>query len=200
MFTLSDGVFKAVKDFWFCNKCRHWKRSEAEAEACCTPKHCETCKKEMDAKYFHTICNECRDKASFDKAELVPYDGGPFLCVDDDEYYNSEEEFLDRYDGEAWEDVPVDLRPCKEVKWPGINAQSVYENACEDLPENENGTELQDQIVDTDEYFAFMTAWNNKQTITYFESDMKKKIVIEKPKDWPGEEDDGEVEQGKEGT
>lgn len=130
-----DNVEKVLA--WYCSECRIVKRTQVEAEDCCTPYRCRDCG--VEAPRYHFACEGCRKKkdqareqAEFDKAKKVTQAEYAGEWVYDDRrsnYHSSVEEALDYYDDDP---DPPEWFYGTEAEEFGIDADRVLEDALQD--------------------------------------------------------------------
>ena len=125
-----------------CSKCSKVSLDKSYAEKCCTPKYCTICGRELDSRWYSTICSPCRDEAEYDRATKYTYEEYMSLPEhkDDylrlyygDEYYSDIDDLLDSLDDED------EVKKLKYVN--GVVKDRVeldYEDIIIDMEENAN--------------------------------------------------------------
>ena len=155
--------------------------AQKAAERCCAPVHCSGCGVEVGRPW--TACSSCREKFKLRRATPIPerdYHGPVYsdaVSGDWGEGYSSDTDALLEvvHDAVAWgdmEEAPVYCWPCTSRPL-ALNADHMLENAVDDMHE-----EAMDQIVDADEVFAFVEAWNAKQTCKTWYPDYSRVVVL----------------------
>jgi len=197
------------KTFWCCSKCGRIHEEQAVIDQCCVPQPCERCGKEK-RQHPYTVCKNCkfvrdqeREREKFEKAEKIPeaqWDG-PVFSEDWDEedgYSESVSDMLNgiidnfhgvsREEGEAYKArgddesefdwacrfIPEYVWAC-DIRHPHVDAQNVIEGICEDLYDD-----AYDAIVGHDDLQKALDAWCAQQTVTGWEINYKKAVVIDR--------------------
>ena len=179
---------KQGNQIWVCGECGHLYTKfmdndpRKQAEECCKQQYCE-CGNKIDAGYVGPKCSPCnssiRDAARIAKAEEVEYLDGPVYCDSRDRYWSDLDEFTDwlarELDDEEDPSIPEWLHPCNTRSFHKLDAQSFLENELDDYFED-----AIDHVVDFDGLQKFFDEWSDKQTLSCWEADFKKKINVQK--------------------
>jgi len=144
------------------------------AEKCCAPKYCEDCGAKMSPRRAYTVCESCRMKRMFNRAEkLETWDG--WICCEEighnDGYFESVADLLD-YCEAMGVDVPEWAFICKEIRHE-IDVERVIENMLDDAYED-----AREHLVDEEELREFIKEWNAKQDIVTYYPDYGKVVLI----------------------
>lgn len=169
-----DVIEKTAYQCGKCNKKAYFDRQLAED--CCKPRYCEDCGKELDPKWYRTVCEPCHITRLFSKAEkLTEWDGWVYRegYGYNDGYFSSVDELL-QYCEDEGEDPPEWVFVCSETKHE-LDTDNILENMLDDAYEG-----ARDHLVDEKELYDFIEAWNKKQYVTSYYPDYKKVLIIEK--------------------
>ena len=171
-----------------CSKCDKVYLDKSYAEKCCTPKYCTICGRELDSRWYSTICSPCRDEAEYDRATKYTYEEYMSLPEhkDDylrlyygDEYYSDIDDLLDSLDDE---DEVNELKYVNGVVKDRVELD--YESIIIDMEENAN---IEDFEVDKEghkELKVFLEQWNKKYgTDSYFCDDKVVVLISDKDKE-----------------
>ena len=125
---------------WACGECGQVRLTPEAARQCCAVLGCAGCEAPIQqGERYYTLCRSCRGKADAEKeaakvetAEKVDpatYTGP--VHVDDEEYYETLEDLLDRYAMDPPDERPAYAWPCT-VWGLAIDADHVIESALQD--------------------------------------------------------------------
>lgn len=154
--------------------------AQKAAEKCCAPVHCSGCGVEVGSPW--TACSSCREKNRLRRATPVPASEWP----DPVEHEGMQGSWGEGYSGDtdellqAWEEEELPVPP-PAYCWPctsrplALNADHMLESTVDDMHE-----EAMDQIVDADEVYAFVGAWNAKQTCKTWYPDYSCAVVLDR--------------------
>jgi hypothetical protein len=125
---LSTGKSAGV---YYCTKCKLVRKTQAEAEDCCSPYKCQQCGTETER--YYTICNSCLRKkehaeelARFEKSEkLTSFCGWIFH---NDRFYESIGDMLNDIDDDL--DIPEYVWATTECHFVQLDICNVSELAC----------------------------------------------------------------------
>ncbi len=150
---------------------RHIWDKEA-AEGCCKPYHCEDCG--IETPRYWLVCESCRTKRQYEKAEkLTKWDG--WVCWEghgcDDGYFPSIYELLN-YCTDEDIDPPRWVFVCKKTEHR-ICVDNVLDQMLDDAHEG-----AADNLVDVQELYDFVEAWNAKQDIITYYPDYGKVLLL----------------------
>lgn len=182
---------------WACGKCgdcytlrRYGENAKSNAEACCAPVFC-SCGAELtdpyrqrdgkcadcDNKAFHAK-EDAREAERFEKAEKLaeqPADSGMLYCGD--EYFTNWEDIIDRYGSNAGDSsaIPEYAWATETCSWRGLDVGTMLESDSNNYHVEDR--DLIDEVTDLQELGDFITAWNAKQRVTWFEPDFTRAIL-----------------------
>ncbi len=146
------------------------------ADECCAQRHC-ACGREIEKHW--TACQPCRERRKLLKAKVIgagEYTGPVYsdgVSGDWTEGYSSDLDALHEYCHDHEEPLPAYVHPCTSQLLQ-LDAERILESATDDMHED-----AADQIVDADDVYEFVKAFNEKQTCTTWYSDTSEIIVIE---------------------
>lgn len=151
---------------------------------CCAPRHCTICGVEVEQPW--TACRPCRERNSLQKCAIIhraewtdPVQHDGMAGEWGEGYSSSVNALLEAWADEHWVKIgpqhppPAYCWPCKPSKFE-IDPERALESALEEMHED-----ACDQIVDADEFYDFIEAWNAKQTIITWYPDHSRVIVLD---------------------
>lgn len=184
---VKDGQSAGV---WFCSECKIVKRTEAEAEKCCTPRECQSCgiplAKERRAYLVCERCWDCErakkhherlDKAQeVDPSESVMFMVEEFSCHDDG-WFHGLDEIID-YGFDEDPDCRPEFAFCSKAEQRSIDLGDILERVCEDGYED-----MGENLFDTKELQEAIDRFNerNKECLKVYNVDYTRKVRIP----WP---------------
>ena len=163
-----------------CAKCGKGYTDKSIADKCCETKYCEDCGKELEYKWYKTICPSCSDKRDYDKAIKVTYndymlahkDNFYTLCRGDN-YYTDIDELFDSLDEDEFNEIThcngVCMDRC-ELNHESIIDEFISETDMEDFEVDKEGYE---------EFKVFLEQWNKKYGTDRYSVDYKVVILID---------------------
>lgn len=149
------------------------------AEKCCRPEHhtCKACGVEVEK--YRTMCRPCGELARLRKAKPIPERQwtDPVECEGvpggwGEGFFRDTDELREACEDHEVE-VPAWCWPCT-ARPLALNADSLLEHAVDDMHED-----AMDEIVDADGFYAFIEAWNAKQTCKSWCPDMSRVVVLD---------------------
>jgi len=184
----SDGKSSGV---WFCSECKIVKRTEAEAEQCCTPRECADCgqplSKERRGWSVCERCWDCREEKRrherLEKAVEVDSSESVMLMVEefcgngDDGWFRHIDEIVD-YGCDEDPDCRPEFAFCSKPQQRQINLGDVLERLCEDGYED-----MGENFYGVKELQAAVDRFNelNKEQMKVYDVDYSRKVRIP----WP---------------
>lgn len=163
-----------------CAKCGRGYTDKLTAEKCCETKYCEDCGKELEYKWYRTICSSCSDKRNYDKATKISYseyiishkDDYYTLCIGDN-FYSDIEDLFDSLDEDEFNEITYCNGVYKEYM------ELDYESIIQEFEEN---TDIDDWQVDKEgyeEFKLFLEQWNKKYGTDRYSIDDKVIVLID---------------------
>lgn len=162
------------KTAYQCKKCNRTYLDRKSAEQCCAPKHCEDCGKRI--KPYRIVCESCRTKRLFNKAEKLTIDQWDGYIQRDgygsnEGYFESISELLEWCEDEGTN--PPDWVFCCELVKHRLNIDNAIETMLEEAYDD-----AWDDLVDEDGLRQFIDAWNAKQKVASYYPDYTKVVVL----------------------
>jgi len=155
-----------------CTICNKVSADKDVAEKCCQPGKCRVCGKEL--KPYYTLCDLCKRKEYYDKANKIKYSDYKLEYLYDeiyDKYFRDYEEMLEYYEENEAEKTLSWAWGCSEYSFK-INIDNAIESA------EENMYDDFDDIIDYEELVNFIKEWNDKQTAKAYLPDYKTVIIL----------------------
>lgn len=164
----SAGIF-------YCSSCRHVKRTEGEANECCTPTKCRYCGKESGRQHY-LACESCdranqakKEEERFEKArKLTEWDGWVYLDgTGNNGYSESISDFWDNWesDHDEADEKPAYVWACKENHFAVVDISYITDRIDDDAYEDFNT----DGLKGLEELKAAIEKFNeaNKDVVSY---------------------------------
>lgn len=151
----------------------------------CCDRRCEDCGEKLEKKSYYTVCNNCRSKrdaakeaARFEKATKIPeaeYDGWVYDEATE-EYYPSVDEYRELVEDSA----QTYLWATTANVGFSLDAGAIVES---ELENSEHHPDAYDDVDDIEGLQTMLDAWCEKQTVTSYEVDYSRAVVlsVEKP-------------------
>jgi|JI9StandDraft_1071089.scaffolds.fasta_scaffold145461_2 hypothetical protein len=183
----ADGKAAGV---WYCSECKIVKRTEAEAEKCCTPKECQTCGIELaKERRAWLVCERCWDceqnkkhHERLDKAQEVDPSESVMFMVEEfschgDGWFHGLDEIID-YGFDEDSDCRPEFAFCSKPEQRWIALGDVLERICDDGYEDmgDNFSGLEDLQAAIDRFNEL-----NKEQLKVYNVDYTRKVRIP----WP---------------
>jgi len=158
------------------------------AKSCCVPaRHtCRVCGAAIPK--YRTLCKRHAEQAQLRKAaqidakdwsDPVQHDEAPGGW-NGEGYFSSPDELREHWEDHHWITIGPQVPP-PAYCWPCIprtlllDPERILDQALEDMPE-----EAADEIVDADDLFDFIEAWNAKQTCVTWYPDHSRVVVLDR--------------------
>ncbi len=167
-----------------CGPAQAHEAARRAAEQCCVPPTCSVCGVEIEKPW--TKCARHRERDALRRAVPILASEWTDPVHRDDMggdcgsgYSSNVAHLLGWWDAENWVEVgplpepPAWCWPCKPTDFQ-LDLERILENALEEFHEDAG-----DSLVDTEELYAFVEAWNKKQTLTTWYPDHTRVVVID---------------------
>lgn len=176
---------KAIEETLYqCWKCNQYYHQRSIAEGCCTDEFIPPGKKPHKCKCgtvldydIHTVCEKCREKNRYEKAEKVTEWGG-WIFADgiggNDGFFESVGdliEYIEDY-SEPGEEMPTYVYTCTKVSFQ-VDIQNAIESASENFEELPWTLE-----EDLDELKETINEWNKAQKACSYTPNYKKVLLL----------------------
>jgi hypothetical protein len=172
---LADGTTAGI---YYCGKCRHVARTQAEAEQCCKPRVC-ACGKKTEG--YWTVCHDCREKAErakeakrfADAEKLTAWDGPVFAegIGPQDGFFETVDDLTEHCEDNGMS-LPPYVWPCDKVPFAVVDFDDIVEAAAyEDFDAGD--------LSGTAELKAAIEAFNEaNKALCLWEPNYKKALVL----------------------
>lgn len=159
-----------------CGVCKFTYLDRKLAEECCAQKFCEDCGKELRPRWHSNICEPCRIERLFTKAKkLTPEQWDGWVQKDgygyNEGYFESVDDLLECCKDEGIE--PPDWVFCCGSIDHKLDADNILDDMLVDAYED-----AREALVDEEELYQFIEAWNAKQKVATYYLDYTKVVVL----------------------